>query len=259
MRKDDQKVATVLVEPTSSGIRLADEEGATIAELTGVGPEFVEAWASSGGIDSVARLALVDGPRLTPVAQPGDPTSSSPVLELLPLDPGFLAFELDADSTVRTWRSADGVSWIEGDPVPGPDGQPLRAQGLWGGTRDGRHEISVSPIDDGDGSAPPPELRSVDGMTWTAAPEPPAGEYSHWPVRLPAGYVAWSDYGAWSVSTDGTTWEEAPGLREVIPRTTPDGEGSVSWGGIGNALLFQMTAECGPRDLWIVEFDREMG
>jgi hypothetical protein len=262
MRKDDQKVATVLVERTPSGIRLSDESGATIAELTGVGPEFVEAWASSGGIESVDQLALVDGSRPTPVTKPGQAAmdSWSSGLELLPLDPGFLAFELDADSTVRTWRSADGVSWIEGDPVPGPDGQPLRAQALWGGTRDERHEVSVSPLlDDPDGTARPPEWRSVDGKTWTAYPDPPAGEYSVPPVRLPAGYVAWSDYGMWSVSTDGSSWQEVPGLREVIPRTTLSGEGSVSWGGIGNALLFAMTAECGQRDLWIVEFDQETG
>jgi hypothetical protein len=99
----------------------------------------------------------------------------------------------------------------------------------------------------------------VDGKAWTAIPDPPAGEYSFPPVRLQAGYVTWSDYGAWSVSSDGTTWEEAPGLREVIPRTSPIGEGGGSGGSIGNALLFAITAECGPRDLWVVEFDRETG
>ena len=144
--------------------------------------------------------------------------------------------------------------------MPGLDGQPLRAQSLWGGTQDGRHGVSVSPLpDDPEGAGPGAEWRSVDGKVWTATPGPPSGEYSVRPLRLPAGYVAWSDYGAWSVSTDGTTWEEAPGLREIIPRTTPDGEGSVSWGSIGNALLFVVTTECGPRDLWVVEFEQETG
>jgi hypothetical protein len=252
------------VEPTTTGIRLTDEAGATITELTGVGPEFVEAWASSGGIGSYDEVALVDGSRLTPVAKPGqtatDSWSPSLELQLLPLDPGFLAFELGEDSLVRTWRSVDGRSWIEGDPVPGPDGEPLRAQSLWGGTQDGRHVVSVSPLsDDPDSEGPGAEWRSVDGTTWTATPDPPAGKSSYRPVRLPAGDIAWSDYGTWSVSSDGTTWEEAPGLREVIPRTSLNGEGRMGWGSIGNALLFQMTAECGPRDLWVVEFDGESG
>ena len=113
MRED---IGTVRVERTPTGIRLVDKAGTTIAELTGVGPDFVEALASGGAVYPDG-LALVDGSRLVPVTVPwlGTMNPSSPGIELLPLDPGFLAFQRDADTTVRTWRSTDGRSWIEGE------------------------------------------------------------------------------------------------------------------------------------------------
>jgi hypothetical protein len=173
-RKADPNLATLLVERTASGIRLADESDATVAELTGVGPDFVEALAAGGLWD---QLAIIDGSRLVPVEVPGlgSPNPESPGIALLPLVPGFLAFQRDVDTTVRIWRSTDGRSWIEGGRVPGPDGRPMRTQSLWAGTSGGRHEVSVSPVEGAEDGGPPAAWSSVDGGTWTAAPQPPAG------------------------------------------------------------------------------------
>ena len=99
-------------------------------------------------------------------------------------------------------------------------------------------------------------MASVDGVTWTAAPQPPAG-ISYPAVKLPAGYLAWTDSDIWSASVDGTAWVEAPELGDVITRTVPNGNGSMGGGAVGDALVFQVADDCGTRDLWIVEFEGE--
>ena len=254
MRED---IGTVRVERTAKGIRLVDKAGTTIAELTGVGPDFIEALASGGAIYPDG-LALVDGSRMLSLTVPGlgSMNPSSPGIGLLPLDPGFLAFQRAADTTIRTWRSTDGRSWIEGDRVPGPDGRPMRTQSLWAGSSGGRHEVSVSPVEGAEEGGPSVAWSSVDGETWTVAPQPPAG-ISYPAVKLPAGYLAWTDSDIWSASVDGMAWMEAPELSEVITRTVPNGNGSMGGGAVGDALVFQVADDCGTRDLWIVEFEGE--
>ena len=69
------------VERTPTGIRLVDKAGTTIAELTGVGPDFVEALASGGAVYPDG-LALVDGSRLVPLTVPGLGTDE-------PIEPGY--------------------------------------------------------------------------------------------------------------------------------------------------------------------------
>ena len=253
----DKVVGTVTVETTPTGIRFSDEAGGTIAELSGVGPAFVEAWASRGSIDE-QQLAIVDGSTLTAVADPGmpltDPSGYGPIL--FPVDDGFQAFQVDTDSTVRTWRSGDGRSWQEGDRLLAPDGQPMKAQQvnpdwLWG-----QHDITVTPLADPAAPGPPHDWRSADGLSWTAVPAAPDGE-DGMVFRLPVGSLRIVEGGTWSASLDGSTWADAPGLRQVVNKWEPDNAGSAGGSVVGDALFFSVDEMEGSRqrDLWIIEFD----
>ena len=252
----DKVIGTVSVETTPTGIRFSDDAGGTIAQLSGVGLAFVEAWASRGSIDE-HQLAIVDGSTLTAVTDPGmplnDPSGEGPIL--FPIESGFQAFQVDTDSTVRTWRSGDGRSWQEGERLLAPDGQPMKAQEvnpdwLWG-----QHDITVTPLADPKAAGPPHDWRSVDGVNWTAVPPMPNGE-DGLVFQVPGGSLRLADDGSWSTSTDGVTWVDVPGLRQAVTKWTPDGAGSDGGSVVGDALFFSVDEMEGSRqrDLWIIEF-----
>jgi hypothetical protein len=189
---------------------------------------------------------------------PGEPTldPSGEGLTIFPVDTGFLGFQIDADHTVRAWRSADGRTWIEGDRLRGSDGTPWRTDWVDAQWLGGTHEITISPMGDSDADAPSRPWRSDDGVTWTRGPLPTTGE-DGLVFPLSRGSLRLADDGSWWASADGRSWDPAPDLDQAITKWMPDGAGSAGGGTLGDAMFFAVEEGEGSlqRDLWIVELD----
>ena len=73
-------IGSVLVEETPTGIRIADDDGATLSELRGVGLDFVEAWAARGSIEEHQLGIIEAGDRDPPWTCPGSRRSILPMM-----------------------------------------------------------------------------------------------------------------------------------------------------------------------------------
>ena len=253
---DEVELSRVRIDETGTGLRVSNEQGATISELSDVGLEVIDAWGSFPDHRIEARqLAVLDGARLRVVELP----AGVPVIDGLrfferptvyPTRAGFLALDLADDGTVRTWRSENGESWIEGDRLGERGGQPWRVDSV-------QTERFLTPgalvADLSDGSG---QWQSLDGETWTFV-ELPARRRSTYLYRLPAGWLRADIDGDWSASVDGDTWQPAAELGRVISKFFPVGGGGNHGALIGNAVFFGVDEDdgAGPSDLWIVEFE----
>jgi hypothetical protein len=248
----DRRVATTIgtvgVAGTPTGIRFTGPDGGTIAEVGGVGLDFVDDWIAHGLVQN--QLGIIAGSALTALVEPQLPITGphGEPPTLFPVEDGFLAFPIGTDGTVRAWRSADGRSWIAGDLLLDADGRPLHADWVGADWTGGAHELTITPSD---GSSE--TWRSTDGVTWTTepVPDPEAGSV----FRFPSGSLRLSYDGSWSASIDGRTWVEVPALREVVTKWEPANGGSAGGGVIGDAVFFSVEEDEGDRqrDLWIVE------
>lgn len=257
----DRDAGFVSVTQTPTGIRFWHEDGSAIAEVEGAGLEMVERWAELGSILEY-QLGVLDGTTIEPVAMPGHPAldPSGQGLTIFPVEAGFLGLQIDADHTVRTWRSTDGRTWVEGDRLHGPDGTPWRTEWVGADWLAGRHEISISPMDESDGDTLPRPWTTADGDAWTRGPQPSTGE-DGLVFPLSRGSLRLADDGSWWASADGASWDPVAGLDEAMTKSTPDGAGSAGGSTVGDAMFFAVEESEGSqqRDLWIVELDAPTG
>jgi hypothetical protein len=254
------EVGEVRIEETADGLRLQDAAGRAIAELDGVGADFLEAWSANQAIVE-HHVALVDGGMVTPATLPGAWLSDRYGKEgptVLGTSAGYHAYQPAADGTIRTWRSADGRTWTELDPIGEEEGEPRGERGIeihldhgWG-----RDPVVVAVRVEDDGRRNRVRVwESADGTTWTGAPD----VYDEMPQRLGERWLAWSGSTGWSASRDGRAWEAVPGLFDVIA-TAEWVDGGSAWRTVGDAVflaVYDAEQEVRLRDLWIFELEAE--
>ena len=137
-------------------------------------------------------------------------------------------------------------------------GRPRRvdADYLWG-----RHAITLAPLVQPDGGGSRVSWQSPDGKSWTVVPAACASRYGVRFVSVRWGLAASHARQFWSVSLDGHSWVNVPGLSKVVTKWEPDNAGSSGGGVIGSALFFSVVEMQGSqhRDLWIIEFEPSPG
>jgi hypothetical protein len=237
----------VRIEETAYGLSFTDIAGNTVATLEGVDMDFIDDWSASGALVE-HQVGRVEDGKVTPATLPGerlfDEWRQGPTV--FGTSDGFHAYHATADGTVRTWRSDDGSTWEELDPLGAAEGEP-QATSVERGEHLGSGYTSVI-VGDSERS-----WESTDGITWQ--PIPVLSEDTI--RRVGDGWLVGRG-GDWRASVDGTTWLSAPELDAVTSKRELAGAGSSRWVVIGDTLLWAVLDEEGarPRDLWIVEFEK---
>jgi len=175
--------ARLRFEETDTGLRVIDaDDGTELAELDGVGLEFIEDFAA-GGHPGVSGYAIVEGDGLVPVDGPWPPGQLPGLLDqdhrVFGTESGFVVFRYAPDSDlVQVWHSGDGVTWAKTEPLGDDPGEPTR---LYDMRLDGQNE-ELEAV--GGGSA----WLSSDGVIWRESGRPPR----EGAVRMGSGWLSLS-------------------------------------------------------------------
>jgi hypothetical protein len=191
-------------------------------------------------------IAVIDDGAAWPVPLPGAPlprlTPGWDGVRLFGASAAFVAFASTEDDRLRTWHSADGRTWQEGDVLRFDD-RTARVIELSIDSRAGQPPVVVAYTA---GKA----WESTDGRTWRLAELDPEGDRA---MPVPAGWLS-TAYGSLKVRAPDSEWFE---LGEgIVPNI-----GSGAGGRIGDTLVanFVSRRDGVPRqDLWIIQFETDL-